>query len=141
MGTPSNQLPESFLRYVQMRYVQKEPLTIPPVPEIDTKAERDTERRTERRIHHLFESWLRLNEIPYVHSRMDRKPTIRAGWPDFSCLWNSTTCFIEFKLPGKELSDDQETVRLELVRAGFDYLVAFTPETAMRWTKKELGMV
>jgi hypothetical protein len=42
--------------------------------------------RQEREMHNLFANWLRLNGVPFIHARMDKKSTIRKGWPDFTLL-------------------------------------------------------
>jgi hypothetical protein len=72
--------------------------------------------KVERDLHDMIEGLLRRLGIVYVHSRMDRKTTIRAGLPDFMFvaaapnypLW---TVAMEVKLPGEGLDDEQELVR------------------------------
>jgi hypothetical protein len=99
------------------------------------------DRKSEKLIHARFEAWLRLNEISFVHSRMDKKSTIREGWPDFSVFGpNGKTCFVEIKLPGGELSVDQMTVMLELLRKGHTYHICQSDAEAITWTSGRLGL-
>ena len=95
----------------------------------------------ERKMHHMFEAWLLRNDIMYRHDRMDRKTTCAKGWPDFQMLYNGLTCFVEFKVPGNTLEPEQEAIGLKLMQNGFSCLVAFTYESAVRWTEEQLGMI
>lgn len=72
----------------------------------------------ERELHNLFANWLRLNGVPFIHARMDKKSTIRKGWPDFTLLWQGRAVCFEFKLPGQPLDADQIEVRRELTLNG-----------------------
>ena len=96
--------------------------------------------KTEKLIHAKFEAWLRLNEIPFIHSRMDKKSTIRVGWPDFSICFGGKMVFVEFKLPGKELSPEQIAVCDELVSENFKVSIQTEPGQAILWTKSALGI-
>ena len=98
------------------------------------------DRKTEKQIHHTFEAWLRLNEIPYLHSRMDKKSTIRVGWPDFSIFYEGKTVFVEFKKPGGVLSQDQLDVAAELLAEDFKVSVQTEPGQAILWTREALMM-
>src|SRR5260221_4019807 len=62
--------------------------------------------RTERGEHKIFLSWLMLKGIPRIHSRMDRRPTIEEGWPDFTVFWEGITLFFEFKVNRRKRSKD-----------------------------------
>ena len=97
-------------------------------------------RKTEKQIHHTFEAWLRLNEIPFIHSRMDKKSTIRVGWPDFSIFYEGKTVFVEFKQAGGVLSPEQITVSSELISDGFQVSFKTEPGEAILWTKEALGI-
>jgi hypothetical protein len=98
------------------------------------------DQKSEKLIHHTFEAWLMLNEIPYVHSRMDKKSTIRVGWPDFSIFYARQTVFVEFKQAGKQLSPEQHAVRNELIAKGFEVSIHTDPGEAIIWTKAALGI-
>ena len=99
------------------------------------------DQKSEKLIHHTFEAWLKLNQIPYLHSRMDKKSTIRVGWPDFSIFYEGKTAFVEFKQAGKQLSHEQITVAAELISEGFEVSVQTKPGQAILWTKSALGII
>jgi hypothetical protein len=113
----------------------------------DIKAERD--------LHDKFEAWLRVHQngpIPFVHSRMDRKSTIREGWPDFTVMFNGAAacrgpeqsphscCCIEFKMLGKSLSTEQEKCCDELALAGIPVRTCFSVVEAIEFCREKLGL-
>lgn len=72
---------------------------------------------------------------PYIHSRMDKPPTIRPGWPDFTIFATWTLAMplprifiIEIKIGSRKLDDDQLIVKCELEAQGYVYHVARTFE-------------
>ena len=130
----STALPESFRK--RMAPETRKALRCPTQPEADAKQERVAERK----MHEQFEQWLRLNEILYVHSRMDRKSTIREGWPDFSVFRNAVSCFIEFKVPGKVPEPEQRECINELSNNGFPVIVAYSVADAINFAAAALGL-
>jgi hypothetical protein len=65
----------------------------------------------ERDIHSLFGSWLyRHGFEDYYHSDPVRRPTIKAGLPDFGVYRDSRIIFIEIKVGKNDLSESQEIV-------------------------------
>lgn len=95
----------------------------------------------EREQHETFEAWLRLNQIPFIHSRMDRKPTIREGWPDFTlCYGVGPTVCIEFKAGDNEPTDRQWEVINELKRAKVPVWVCWSVEAAITVAKEALKL-
>ena len=135
MNPKSTCLPENIRR--RMTAETRKELDQPTQHEADTAGAR----KSERLLHHTFEAWLRLNEIPYIHSRMDRKSTIREGWPDFTVFRHGVVCFIEFKIAGNGLSEHQEGVIKELQRATFLPLVTGSVSDAIAWIKGMIGML
>jgi hypothetical protein len=108
-----------------------------------TQAEADDAgaKKAEKAIHVLFESWLMLNELDYVHARMDKKSTIKAGHPDFTIFGpKGTTVFVEIKVPGKTLSVDQMAVMLSLLRKGHHYMVCHSDVEAINFTAPKVGL-
>jgi hypothetical protein len=99
-----------------------------------------SESEAERELHEMFERWLRLREIPFVHSRMDKRTTIAVGWPDFTALHRGKGLCVEFKADGGTLSDLQKVRLLGLERAGVPYLVTTDAGEAIRWTVERLGL-
>lgn len=109
----------------------------------------DSPCKDERALHDQFERWLRVHEkgpIPYVHSRMDRKSTIREGWPDFSVFWGindvglNNCCFIEFKMAGKEPTVSQVDCIDELTDAGLPVKVCYSIVEAIEFVREKLGL-
>jgi hypothetical protein len=65
----------------------------------------------EREIHNQFGSWLyRHGFEDYYHSDPVRRPTIKAGLPDFGVYRDSRIIFIEIKIGKNDLSESQEIV-------------------------------
>lgn len=111
----------------------------------DTKANdlEDAQPGDERELHDQLERWLRVHEkgpIPYVHSRMDRKPTIRPAWPDFSVFFNERACCVEFKVGDNKLTVDQEKLHGELWRANVPVKTCYTFLEAREFLKERLGL-
>ena len=98
---PKN-LPENIRKCMEPR-ARKELGT----PTIEEACEKH-DRMEELEIHAKLADWCRLNEIPFVHSRTDRKTTTARGIPDFVLLWNGKGCAIELKGPTGKLTDEQE---------------------------------
>jgi hypothetical protein len=94
----------------------------------------------ERLLHDQFERWCRINEVVYIHSRMDRKSTIAAGHPDFTLLWKGRGCCVEFKALGGILSDDQKEALHKLAAARVPMLISSDVKQAIAWTKENLLM-
>lgn len=64
--------------------------------------------KCEKEMHIIFEQWLNLNNVPCVHSRMDKRTTTACGTPDFVVMYKGKVICIEFKMPGNGLSKEQE---------------------------------
>lgn len=79
-------------------------------PEIDEKQRAESERELQNQI----AGWLTINEIFFIRNRMDKRPTVIKGLPDFVIILppsltgiTSRCVMIEAKMEGKEPSDDQ----------------------------------
>ena len=91
----------------------------------------------EREIHHQFGGWLYRHDFcDYYHSDPVRRPTIKAGLPDFGIYRDSRILFIEVKVPPRGLSPVQEEVFGRMGRAGNVILVVYSYEEAARVTSK-----
>lgn len=89
----------------------------------------DQELKDETELQDQIAQYLRLKEIPFFRQRMDKRTTGTVGWPDFSYVFQGKACFIECKMPGKDLSDEQRDIQLQLVAAGAHYrIVRSLPE-------------
>lgn len=95
--------------------------------------------RTEKGEHNIFLSWLMLKGIPRIHSRMDRRPTIEEGWPDFTVFYEGITLFFEFKVNrrkrtkdlNKDLTQKQEEWIALLREVGFEVFLIDTAKEAI----------
>lgn len=123
----------------------------PPAPTTEQIGQVFTEQvvpKDERELHDQFIAWLRVHDkgpIPFIHSRMDRKSTIRSGWPDFSVFYAFNhkphcSCFVEFKMPGGAISDDQNECFNELMKAGLPVRVCYSLLEAIEFTREKLGL-
>jgi len=67
--------------------------------------------RHEKELHQLAMQELNRRDLFYVRSRMDKRATIAKGMPDFFIVVpGGRVLAVEFKLPGEEVSDDQQRV-------------------------------
>jgi len=104
--------------------------------------------RTERGEHKIFLSWLMLKGIPRIHSRMDRRPTIEEGWPDFTVFYEGITLFFEFKVNRrkrtkdltKDLTKKQEQWIGLLRECGFEVFLIDTAKEAIEICKEVYGV-
>ena len=91
----------------------------------------------ERTIHHQFGGWLYRHEFrDYYHSDPVRRPTIKAGLPDFGIYRDSRILFVEFKVKPNGLSPEQEIVFGRMGRQGNVILVCYSFEEAVKATAK-----
>ena len=91
----------------------------------------------EREIHHQFGGWLyRHGFEDYYHSDPVKRPTIKAGLPDFGVYRDSRIVFVEIKVKPNGLSPAQEEVFGRMGRAGNVILVCYSFEEAVRVTTK-----
>lgn len=99
--------------------------------------------KDERELHDQFIAYLRSHSrgpIPFVHSRMDRRSTIREGHPDVSVFFAGRCVFIEFKMPGKKLSAEQVKCCNELTLAGCPVATCYSLLEAIEFTREKLGL-
>lgn len=87
------------------------PLGTPPA----AKRQRDMLTRQEKQDHIDLENWLNQHELFKVHSRMDQKTSNEKGIPDFVIGLGGRLIAIEFKLPGKHLTQEQQEQRRKCV--------------------------
>jgi hypothetical protein len=130
----SKNLPENIRKCIEPR-VRKE-LKTPTLMEVFAKEDR----KRELDMHKDFEAWLRLNEIPFVHSRTDKKSTTAVGTPDFVILLEGRGFAIELKGPGGRLTAEQEKTLFHWTQKGVPCLVATTLTGAIDFTKSQLGL-
>ena len=130
---PKN-LPENIRKCMEPR-VRKE-LKTPTLMEVFAKEDR----KNELAMHREFEGWLRLNEIPYVHSRTDKKATTAVGTPDFVILNQGMGIAVELKGPGGSLTEAQSRTLFAWTQRGVPCLVATSVKGAIEFTKGQLEL-
>jgi hypothetical protein len=96
------------------------------------------DRKNELAMHREFEQWLRLNEIPFVHSRTDKKATTAVGTPDFVILSFGKGIAIELKGPGGQLTEAQSRTLFHWTQRGVPCLVATSVKGAIEFVKGQL---
>lgn len=134
MGLDTSTLPDHILRLMSAE--DRKPLGKAGVTR--EEAEEKAAVKCEKDLHDLFTNWLRLNDLHFIHSRMDRKPTIRAGWPDFTVIRGELVCCIEFKAPGGKLRPEQVKVINELLTTGTPVLITDLFSEAYGFTTRKL---
>jgi hypothetical protein len=95
--------------------------------------------RAEIEEHKILLNWCKLNGIPRVYSRPDRRPTIEVGWPDFSVFYNGVTLFFEFKVTTK-LTRDQEITIGCLREVGFEVFIVNTAAEGISIAREVFGL-
>lgn len=70
--------------------------------------------RVEKDLQNLTESYFNLRGIVAIRSRMDKATRTPVGTPDFLLALRGRAVALEAKLPGEELSDDQETMKARM---------------------------
>jgi hypothetical protein len=96
--------------------------------------------RLERELQDQIAGYLRLKEVTFGLSRMDRKTTYTVGWPDFSFVLNGRACFLEAKLPGKEPTDEQWEIIGALTAAGAFVRVVYSLAEAVEAFREAEGL-
>lgn len=84
-----------------------------------------------RDIHNPFRAWLDQRGIPFHRNRPDKKTTAIKGDPDFLLTWCSYCVYIECKVPGGKLSEDQEKRIAYLRKAGNKVIIAHSLQDCM----------
>jgi hypothetical protein len=106
--------------------------------ELPAESSAKFEKREEKEMHRMFIEWMNLNEIEFVHSRMDRASTIEKGFPDFVCMKGNRFCLVEMKCPGGRLSEDQVRVIGRLRARDIPVLVAYSTQEAIVFCREKL---
>jgi hypothetical protein len=79
-------------------------------------------------IHLPFIAWLDQRGIPFHRNRPDKATTAVKGDPDFLLTWCNRCLYVECKIPGGKLSEDQEKRIAYLRSAGNRVVVAYSLE-------------
>jgi hypothetical protein len=79
-----------------------------------------------------FANWCLGRGYWYLWHATHKKSTASKGCPDFGVIVNGKTYWIEFKLPGSDLSKDQKENRALMEKNGGTYFIAYSSHEAMR---------
>lgn len=107
----------------------------------DTEAKRTAkaEVKLEKELHNDYISFLRRNELAYIHANPTAPSTIQRGCPDFCVTggerYGYRSLYGEFKLPGRTLSPAQREYIGYLTLLGCKVFVWYDYETAIRDTE------
>ncbi len=114
----SNCLPSHILKLMSKDQRPKGTAGLLP-EEIDAK----NEKKTEREIQNQIADYLRLHEITFYNSRMDRKATIGRGLPDFAYAYHGIPIAIEVKTKDGKTSDEQNKCHEKMRENGWKVYV------------------
>jgi VRR-NUC domain len=79
-----------------------------------------------------FANWCLSRGYGIVWHATHQKSTATKGTPDFAVVARAKTYWIEFKVPGADLSKDQKEWRETAERNGVTYWIAYSSHEAMR---------
>jgi hypothetical protein len=103
-----------------------------------------TEVKGERDMHDKYISFLRRNQLPYIHPSPVTESTIQKGCPDFCVTpgrkYGCRYLYGEFKMPGKKLSPAQVDYHAFLKEAGCEVRIWYSYEQALRETAEYFGL-
>jgi hypothetical protein len=70
--------------------------------------------KSERDLQNLIETYFNLRGVVAIRSRMDKATTTPKGTPDFMLALRGRAVVIEAKLPGEELTPEQEAMKARM---------------------------
>lgn len=133
---PSGPFPERFLKCM----AKEDRAPLGKAGETIEEATARASVKLEREMHDQFAAWLRINGIPFIHARTDRKSTIQEGWPDFTVIYQGLALCIEFKMPNGRLSDAQTTCIGTIWNTGTRGFILTDSKSAIDKTKEHFNL-
>lgn len=94
--------------------------------EIDEKNDKKTEKEIQSQISGL----LRIREIVFYQSRMDKKPTVAIGLPDFAFTYHSIPIALEVKTSIGKLTEEQTETHKNMRANGWKVFVVRSVQEA-----------
>lgn len=96
------------------------------------KAKDDLKR--EKELHEQALALLRLRGVRFVlHSRMDRRSTVRVGTPDLLFVYRGQACALELKRPGEVPIEAQRKCHADMIADGWRVKVADNLDDVKGW--------
>jgi len=83
----------------------------------------DNQVKSERNLHDQISAYLRIKDIWFCHSRMDKRTTTAVGTPDYLMSVRSVPIALEAKVGYNKLSDEQIAVQKAMEKDGWRYFV------------------
>ncbi len=93
---------------------------------------------SENEVHQKFIEWLDEREIPFIHSRTDKRTTTKRGEPDFYVFWMGRVIGVEIKVDKNKLSTHQEKRIAYLRKSGNRVEVCHSVEECIEATEAML---
>jgi hypothetical protein len=94
----------------------------------------EAEVKWEKELHNRYISFLKRNEIGYIHADTHKRSTIKKGAPDFTVTKGLRYFYAEFKRPDGRLSDAQKEYFAFLERIECPLFIWYDYETAIKTT-------
>src|SRR5437762_14325873 len=107
MGLTRDQLPDALLARVSPADRKTVGLP-PPLSELVAKSEAKSDLKREKELQNQIENFLRLRGITPIRSAMHRKTSNNVGTPHFLLCVNGRATAIEAKVPGQNLTAEQQ---------------------------------
>jgi hypothetical protein len=89
--------------------------------------------------HRIFLNWCKLNGLPRIYSRLQRRVTIELGWPDFSVFYGGLTIFFQFKIATRLSRDGELTIGV-LREVGFEIFIVNSAAEAISIATEAFGL-
>lgn len=109
-------LPDKFLDKIADPAERKR-LTGSPLTSPERIAKEDA--KLERELHKLISQELNRRQIPFIHSRTDKKTTQQKGIPDFVFVINGQPFAVECKTAVGALTKEQESILTDMKKSGW----------------------
>lgn len=68
--------------------------------------------------------YLNLHALQFINPSMRKRSALPPGWPDFTFCYKGTPMVVECKTEAGRLSPEQQTMRIDLIRNGWTYVLA-----------------
>lgn len=113
--------------------IKREPVKTLALPSLITNADREKAEqyagRQERKLQGQFASWLQLHDILYYRVPMHKKSAMLPGYSDFT-VWlpRGITLYMELKVPGGVVSDEQAALQERMASLGHRYCIRWSLE-------------
>lgn len=85
----------------------------------------------EAQLHQAFSAWLNKHELPYIHSRTDRRTSTALGDPDYLVAFMGHCLFLELKVGKNKLSPVQEKRIAYIRKSGNKVAICYTLEACI----------